>query len=83
MDNGLYGAEWELDAIETDGFRNPVVQVQKAQGEVVYTLRISGSSFTPLVRDPGVYTVIAFDPDGDYRKQWSKLQARRQRSLEK
>ncbi len=77
LQNGLHGAEWQLPRIDTNGFRNPVVQVQTAQGEVVYTFRINGESFTPSVRDPGVYTVIAFDPDGDFRKQWSKLQARK------
>ena len=83
LDNGLYSAKWQLDDIDTNGFRNPVVQVQSAQGEVVYTLRINADSFTPVVRDPGVYTVIAFDPDGDYRKEWSKLQARRRPPLDK
>lgn len=83
LDNGLCGAEWQLRDINTNGFRNPVVQVQKAEGEVVYTLRIHGESFTPLVRDPGVYTVIAFDPDGDYHKQWSMLQAVRRRPIQK
>ncbi len=77
MDNGLWGAEWELEAVHTDGFRDPVLQVQKADGEVVYTMRINGESFTPLVREGGSYTVIAYDPDGDFRKQWSTVQARR------
>ena len=48
-----------------------------AEGEVAYTLRINEDSFTPLVRHPGLYTVIAFDPDGDYHRQWLRLTARR------
>ena len=78
IDNGLWGAQWTLDRIETPGFRDPVVQVQEeTTGEVVYTLRIKGDSFTPLVRKPGVYTLLAFDPDGYYRKEWKGLHARR------
>ena len=78
LDNGLWGADWELDTIQTPDFNNPVVQVQdEKSGEVVYTLRINGESFTPLVREPGVYTVIAYDPDGFYRKEWKGIEARR------
>lgn len=64
LDNGLSGAKWQLEDIDTNGFRNPVVQVQNSDGEIVYILRINGDSFTPPVRDPGVYTVTAFHPDG-------------------
>jgi alkaline phosphatase D len=77
LENGVWGAEWELDGINTDGFRSPVVQVQNADGAVVYTLRINGELFTPPVREPGVYTVIAFDPDGDYYRRWNNLRAHR------
>jgi alkaline phosphatase D len=78
IDNGLSGAQWALSAIETSGFQDPVVQVQEEGTEaVIYTLRINGDSFTPRVRKPGVYTVVAFDPDGDYYKEWRGLQARR------
>ncbi|MDR5729231.1 MAG: twin-arginine translocation pathway signal protein [Terriglobia bacterium] len=76
IDNGLRGAEWQLDLIETPGFRDPVVQVQdEASGEIIYTLRINGESFTPLVRNPGIYTVLAYDPDGFYHKEWKGLRA--------
>ncbi len=78
MDNGLWGAEWELETIETPEFHSPVVQVQdESNGEVVYTLRIHGSSFTPRVRKPGTYTVLAFDPDGSFRKTKEHLTARK------
>jgi hypothetical protein len=82
LDNGLWRAQWELDRIDTKGFPDPVIQVQNAAGELVYTLRINGESFTPLVREPGVYTVIAYDPDGDYRKQWNSVQAHTRRARE-
>lgn len=78
LDNGLWGAEYELDAIETPGFRDPVVQVQdESNGEVVYTVRINGMSFTPKVRKPGTYTVLAYDPDGYFRKVQNGLKARK------
>ena len=76
-DNGLWGAQWELDRIETPDFRDPVVQVQEeSSGDVVYTLRINGTSFAPRVRKPGIYTVLAYDPDGYYRKTWNGVKAR-------
>ena len=82
MENGLAGAEWELHRIETAGFSNPVVQVQiAATGEVVYTMRANGESFTPLVRESGMYTVLAYDPDGGYRKEWPYLEARKRRRI--
>ncbi|HUY82561.1 MAG TPA: hypothetical protein VMU92_12625 [Acidobacteriaceae bacterium] len=78
MDNGLWGAQWELERIDTPEFRNPVVQVQdESNGEVVYTLRTNGTSFTPRVRQPGSYTVLAYDPDGYYRKVQQGVQARK------
>lgn len=77
IDNGLWGAGWTLDQIETPGFEDPVVQVLTGTGEVLYTIRIKGQSFTPLVREQGAYTVIAYDPDGNYRREWKDVQARK------
>ncbi|MFP5210024.1 MAG: twin-arginine translocation pathway signal protein [Acidobacteriota bacterium] len=78
IDNGLWGANWTLDSIETPGFRDPVVQVEEAaSGDLVYAIRINGESFTPLVRQPGTYNVVAYDPDGSYRKEWKGVQARK------
>ena len=42
-----------------------------ATREVLYTLRVNGDSFTPLVREPGTYTVLAYDPDGGYFRSWA------------
>ena len=77
LDNGLHGAQWALERIETPGQRDQVVQVRKEDGEVVYTLRVNGDSFTPLVREPGTYSVAAFDPDGGYRQELKGLRARK------
>jgi hypothetical protein len=35
----------------------------------VYTLRIRGHAFTPLVREQGTYVVTAFDPDRFFFKE--------------
>lgn len=78
LDNGLRGAQWTLERIETPGRPDQVIQVRKEpDGVVVYTVRMSGETFTPLVREPGRYSVVAFDPDGGYRQEWKGLQARK------
>jgi len=47
-----------LPAVEAD-VEEPVVQViDEESGEIVYTLRINGSSFKPKVFQPGRYTLI-------------------------
>jgi hypothetical protein len=80
LDNGLHGAGWELEAIETPEFADPVVQVRSAHdGAVVYTLRIQGHSFTPLVREAGTYVVTAYDPDGFFFKEWKGQEARKRK----
>jgi len=58
LDN--YGREavaW-LPTLVVRGRRDPVVQiVAEADGEVVYTLRIQGTTWRPKVFEPGKYTV--------------------------
>jgi alkaline phosphatase D len=81
LDNGLWQASWQLDRFETTGFHDPIVQVQNATTrEVVYTLRVNGDSFTPLVREPGTYTVLAYDPDGGYFQSWPGVEARKRQT---
>lgn len=47
-----------LPEIEVTGRADPVVQVlDEANGEIVYTVRINGSTFKPKVFKPGVYTL--------------------------
>ncbi|HEV2273736.1 MAG TPA: alkaline phosphatase D family protein [Acidobacteriaceae bacterium] len=77
IENGLWGARWVLNPVVTPEFQNPVVQVRDdSTGEILYTLRITGTEFTPHVRKSGKYTVIAFDPDGFFRKEWRGIEAR-------
>ena len=56
LDNGLPNA-YALPEVVSDA-PDPVVQViDESNNEIVYTLRIRGSGFTPKVRKPGKYTV--------------------------
>jgi alkaline phosphatase D len=58
LDNGLAHPDAYLPTLRVKGLDDPVVQViDEANREVVYTLRASGSSFRPPVREAGVYTV--------------------------
>ena len=52
-----------LPRLEVEGLENAVVQViNEGSGEIVYTIRISGSSFLPKVFDTGPHTVIVGEP---------------------
>lgn len=64
LDN--YGGEvGYLPTLEVSGLRDPVVQlVDEASGEVIYTIRIAGTTFQPKVFEAGaVYTLVVSDPD--------------------
>lgn len=48
-----------LPTIKVQGMEDPVVQVVKESGEILYTRRIRGTSFQPKVFAEGTYTVKA------------------------
>jgi hypothetical protein len=74
-DNGMPRAH-TLGEIRSD-ISAPVAQViDQTNGEVLYTVRIPGQSFTPGVFRPGSYNVRLFDPDGKYEKMLTGLRAR-------
>jgi hypothetical protein len=55
-------AGWTLThvTIVLDGIPRPVVQViAESTGEILYTVRAAGGTFTPRVYAPGKYTVKA------------------------
>lgn len=57
-DNYGRQAEAYLPTINVKGTRNPVVQVvDESNNEIVYTIRIKGTSYTPKVFRKGTYTV--------------------------
>ncbi len=62
-DNGL-PAGYRLPPIDAQGIVDPVVQViEESNSEIIYTIRIQGSAFTPTVRQPGKYTVRVLNTD--------------------
>ncbi len=76
LDNGFPRQGLSLGQIDAAGMKDPVVRViNQSNGEIVYTLRIQGSSFTPRVFQPGVYTVKVGDPDRDAWKEYKDRKA--------
>ncbi len=68
-----------LPAIDAQGAVDPVVQViDESDGEIVYTLRIQGSEFTPTVRKAGSYTVRVIHPESGDAAETQGLKAARQ-----
>jgi hypothetical protein len=58
-----------LPTIAVRGMRNPVVQViDESNDEIIYTLRINGTSFRPKVFKEGKYTVKVGEPGTDKMK---------------
>ncbi len=65
-----------LPTVHVHGLTDPVVQViDQANDEVVYTLRIRGTSFRPQVFKGGLYTVIVSEPDTGQTKKLQNLTA--------
>ena len=64
-----------LPAIKVKGLNNPVIQVMDAKsGELVYALRIRGSSFRPKVFDATAkYNLSIGEPDENLWKTFEKL----------
>ena len=76
---GLPRTGWTLDKVESPEVQDPVVQViDQSNGEVLYTVRINGASFTPKVFKAGTYTVKVTDPDTSYEKSSEDQKARRE-----
>jgi len=58
-----------LPTLNVSGLTDPVVQiVDESDGDIVYTLRIKGSSFRPKVFKHGTYIITVSDPDLDRMK---------------
>jgi hypothetical protein len=64
MDNYGKKAVAYLPALKINGLENPVIHIiDELNGQTIYTLRISGTSFRPKVFRKGNYTVIIEEPD--------------------
>jgi alkaline phosphatase D len=63
VDNYARGASGYLPTVRVIGLREPVIQVvDEATGEIVYTLRLAGATFTPMVFASGPHTVRIGEP---------------------
>jgi hypothetical protein len=68
---GRNAAGW-LPEIRVEGLINPVIKViRELNGEIIYSLRINGSSFQPKVFDYGNYKVEVGEPDQD---KWQTIE---------
>jgi hypothetical protein len=75
LDNyGREAAAW-LPTLNVSGMQNPVVQVIDSGGEVVYTLRINGTSFRPKVFTPGAYTIKVGEPGTGRMKTLDRIES--------
>lgn len=73
MENAYQTAEFRLPNIQISGLIDPVVKVLDAKtSKMVYTVRINGREFTPLVPGPGAYDVVVGEPD---LKMWKKVES--------
>lgn len=65
-----------LPAIKVNGMMDPVVQViDEEAGEIVYTLRIQGAEFRPMVFKTGRYTIRVGEPGTDRMRVLKKVES--------
>jgi hypothetical protein len=73
-DNYAREATGYLPTIEVHGLTDPVVQViDESTGEVVYTLRVKGTSFQPPVFSEGPFSIRVGEP-GDEERTFQNVQ---------
>ena len=76
MDNYGRKAASFLPEIEVAGMIDPVVQViDESNNEIVYTLRIKGTSFKPKVFKNGLYTVKVGEPNTEKFKIFNHIKS--------
>jgi len=64
-----------LPTIKVDGMKDPVVQViDESDGEIVYTIRIKGTSLRPKVFEAGTYTIKVGEQDTGKIKTLNNVQ---------
>jgi len=82
LDNYGRKAHAYLPTIQVSGMSDPVVQIiDEANGEIVYTLRIRGSSFRPKVFRDGSYTVVVGEPSAKAAKTFKGVKPATGRTL--
>ncbi len=63
-----------LPVLKIKGLENPVIQVvEERSGQIVYSLRISGSEFRPVVFRAGSYTIRCGEPGTENWKEIKRI----------
>lgn len=76
FDNFTRTARYTLPVVDVTGISDPVISVAKASdGEILYAVRIQGTSFAPRVFQMGEYTLTIGEPGTDKMKTFSGLTA--------
>lgn len=76
LDNFGRNAKYFLPELSFKGLADPVVQViDQLSGEIVYTLRIKGTTFHPKVLTEGVYRIRAGEPGTEKMKEFSGIRS--------
>ena len=58
-----------LPEIKIDGMVNPIIQViDEENDEIIYTLRIKGNNFRPMVLKQGIYSIKIGEPGANREK---------------
>lgn len=74
LDNGWRSARWSVAPVQAEGLRDFCVQVMREPDrQILYTVRVQGTSFAAPVHQEGSYAVRVFDPDGKFDKIHSGL----------
>ena len=80
-DNFLRNASLYLPEIKVKGMKDPVIQViDKKSNEIVYTLRINGTSYIPKVSRSGDY-IIVVEPGTEKEKVLTHIPAGKRKQL--
>ena len=76
IDNyGRQATAW-LPEIQVRGINNPVVRIiDEKSGELLYTIRVSGTSFRPKVFRKGLYTIQIGETESNLQKEKNHIPA--------
>lgn len=76
FDNNNQSADYFLPVLRIKGMDDPVVRVSDDNGEILYTVRITGNEFQPGVYNAGTFTVSIGDPDTEKWETFKNLSSR-------
>ncbi len=83
QDNYLKNASLFLPEIVVTGVKNPVIQIiDKANNEIVFTLRIKGKAYQPKVLNEGYYSIKIYETGTEKEKVFDSILARKKENLE-